>query len=391
MRFGRIAYLGWRQLLLNRLRWTMLTCTTVTALLVFLVMHALSSASTGELDDAVEATLGYEGTYSIEIPNDLAEPILETADTLTQLVREHDPIATVTFIDLPDVLERCVGRPDAESARNRPHMSTEIPRLVVILDAADTSTLGGGERIEPADGDWCLDGLRMDPIDRAEIASFVSRALNEQTAPVLIGREQLDRTTADRPQPPSITNLSVLPHDEAPNLLRAALGESFGPAALRAGQAPGWTNLIDVRRIDSGDELRAAGKGVRLVYGLIGVAVLGVGAAALLIAQLMTNQARAWFYALTVAWGARRRDIIALAASEVCVVVAISLAATLAVAAAADGPISRWTVKQFGQAMHIFDPSLLVGLVVAAGAVILTATVPTAVAVSRTDPLDVLE
>lgn len=392
MRFRRIAYLGWRQLVLNRLRWAMLTCTTVTALLVFLVVNALSNASAGELDDAVETTLGYEGTYTIDVPNDLAAPILNTADTLAGIVREHHPVAAVTFVEFPEALERCPGRVGTESGVSQPEAIAEIPRLVVVLDAAGTSTLDGGKRAHLALGDWCLDGVAVETLDATRLGQFISGALGDRTAPLLVGREQIARATNGGRSIRSVINLSVLPADaEAPDRLRYALDRAFGPAATRAGQAPGWTDTINVRRTDSGEELRAAGQGVQLVYGLIGAAVLGVGAAALLVAQLMTSQTRAWFYALTVAWGARRRDVIALAATEVCAVVTVSLSATVTIAAAANGPISRWTAEQFGQAMHVFDPSLLIWLIGAAGTVILAATVPAAVAVARADPLDVLE
>lgn len=393
MRFTRIAGLGWRQLVLNRLRWAMLTCTTVTALSVFLVTHALSNASAGELDDAVQATLGHEGTYTIDVPNNLAAPILDTVGILGGIVREHRPIATVTFVELHSAVERCPGRIAPQSEEAGASTTTgEIPRLVVVLDAAGTSTLDGGRRVPRASGDWCLDGVRVDAIDANGLEQLISGALGDVTAPLLVGRDQIQVATAGARAVRSVMNFSVFPSDAHPaDRLRDALGRALGPAATRAGQPRGWTDTIDVRRTDRGEDLRAAGEGVRLVYGLIGAAVLGVGATALLVAQVMTSQARAWFYALTVAWGARRRDIVALAATEVCAVVAVSMSATVAIAAAADGPISRWTDDRFGQAMHVFDPSLLARLVVAAGAVILAATVPAAIAVSRADPLEVLE
>lgn len=392
MRSWRIASLGWRQLVLNRLRWAMLTCATVTALSVFLVTNALSSASAGELDDAVQATLGYEGTYTIDVPNDLAAPILDTVDTLGAIVRRHHPVATVTFVDFPAALERCPGRIESEPESGRTATDGETPRLVVVLDAAGTSTLDGHTSAQPPAASWCLDGVRIEALDAAALGQFVAGALGDRTTPFLVGRDQIHRATAGPRSVRSVTNLSVFAVDAQPaDKLRSALALALGPAAARAGQPRGWTDTIDVRRTDSGEDLRAAGEGVRLVFGLIGAAVLGIGATALLVAQVMTSQARAWFYALAVAWGARRRDIVALAATEVCAVVAVSMFATVAIAAAADGPISRWTADRFGQAMHVFDPSLLVWLVVAAGVVILVATAPAAITVSRTDPLDVLE
>lgn len=166
--------------------------------------------------------------------------------------------------------------------------------------------------------------------------------------------------------------------------------DQLAEASLRFGLTHPAEGIF-VRRMDTGDNIRSASEGIKLVYGIIRWGVLALGGLGLLVSELIVVRQRSWFFGLSRATGARASHVATMVIADIALVLAAGTVLAIA-ASAAIQPVAR----SFAQSAFQVDVDLVTAAVLpqlVAGTLLVLAIAcvyPTVVAV-RQDPLDVLE
>lgn len=171
--------------------------------------------------------------------------------------------------------------------------------------------------------------------------------------------------------------------------IRSAVEQQLEGAALRYGIVE-MHDAVTVHRIDSGDAVRAASDGIRLIYGIIGWGVLILGGLGLLVTEMIVVRDRTWFFGLARAVGARSRHIAALIFIDVLLVLVAGAALTVLFSLAVQPTANSFARNAFQADVTILHPSALPQLSAGALLVLVLAGVYPALIATRQDPLDVL-
>jgi ABC-type antimicrobial peptide transport system permease subunit len=177
--------------------------------------------------------------------------------------------------------------------------------------------------------------------------------------------------------------------EDQTDAIRESLIASLTDFALRSGIPK--EGVVVVSRADSGEAVRAASSGIKLVYSLIGWGVLLVSGLGLLVAELIVLRDRTWFFGLTRALGARRQDVAWLVLCDIALVLVVGFGLAVLLALATEGAVSQFGEAAFQVDLQILQPSMLPGLLAAFLSMLCLAGGYPAWRATRLDPLEVLE
>lgn len=370
------VYIALRAARANRVRHLLLAIVIALGLTTFLVMNELARASTAGLEAALADDVGAYGTFAVGItdPRIAVEPDLPVriASAIGPFALEP-PIWVRSFSDT-----RSTCPPFEDGGVSQVIFVTQVSGRQVPLAFGGTST--GRTR-------YCIDGQ---PVPGSAIYQMTEREQREWGAGLVLDVRYFHLAWISTVTPvESRFVFQVRDPDTGQDAIASAVRGELAADALTLGVDP--RSLYYVQRLDTSDGTYRAAQGVRVVYGVIGAAVILLAAAALLVAQLLTERSRAWFFALGVALGASPRRTASLVLADAFLAVATGTALAIGLLVAGN-PIAR----QFARSTFEIDIDLLtprnMALVAAAAAAItvIGGAVP-AIRASRRDPLDTLE
>lgn len=381
-RLGRVLYLAWRNVRRSRARLFLLTLLTTAGLLIFLFMYGLSDASGRQLETAIDENLGVEGSYRISIQNELLTTSDDVVDTVVAALDPDDQRALLAY-----------GRATVEPTGCS---GTSADGLIIAYEVRSPERLisqASAPRLDAvAAGPACIAGIVYEPPALSPLAPLMQRVLELDEQPLVVDAAVVPSIELSVGEPDVLDVIvNYQGSDDRVDALRTGISDALAPMAARSGLTEDWLDEISIQRVDEGESVRAAEQGVKLVYQVIGWGVLGLGALAILVAQLMTTQNRTWFFGLARVWGARRSDLALLAIAEVGLLVVLSLCLTLILSLLLDPSISSWSRANFDVEISLADARVLPMLL---GGALLLAAVGAgypAYRASRVDPLEALE
>lgn len=344
------------------------------AINVFLVVQALSRASTQSLQSAVDTDSGVAGSYRASLSagagvvtaSDLAEPLAQAAMD-----------AGVVDFSLYDVYQGLdLDCPGSDNYRDWPvavavdrHGNPEPARLTEPVTSQQT----------------CLGGLVL---EQGSVGIATGRASRDWKETYFLDPRlsQLVRPLA------STATVSLDLRDPHPERdLQLALEDRLRQLVTAR---PEWVLAevtVNVQRLDTGDATRQASEAVRWLYLVISWAVLGVGGLGVLVAELLVLRDRSWFFGLSRATGAGRRHVATLVLGDVLLVFTAGMALAFVIAKLAQQPVEEFSRGRFGFEMSLLAPQVAGQLALAATAVLTLASVYPVWIALRLDPLDILE
>lgn len=375
----RLVRLSARSAAQAPLRFVLLAVLIGVALFVYLVVEELSRLSTDTLDEAVAGDLGEEGTYAVLLNDRLGLVTDELGRLVKPALAGVEPRRVEIIEVLPAVIAEC---PPFEQFGEQ--------QLLFVHDAGGHSTpLPYGAGV-PADTALCLAGQAL-PADAVLVPD---RGQQRRWGPGLAVSPDYRAVALQTSHEPITYRISVVsgrpdPDGTVREELQRTLESAFQDHARRQGVE--LTHVINVVRLDSGEDTRRAQEGVGLVYGVIGWGVIALGGLALLVTQLIVVRDRTWFFGLARALGGQRRHVAALVVLDVVLVLVAGLV-VLGAAILLGGPIVGGFVRDaFAVELALLDPGTLARLVPTAVVLLIVAAgYPTWKAV-RLDPLEVLE
>lgn len=360
----------------SKLKFALLTLLITISTLVFLGVAELSRASTANLDAAIESDLGVAGTYRVEPTTELGL----TSEQLLQVVR--------------GVASRFTRQP-IQAAVKFPAVRPECPPFnqlgdvsaAVLLDSAGRPIpfITKGKRL--FDADLCLAGL---VVPRTALREATAYEKNSIDASIVVDSLYERQLRLIDPQPPQYTIVITtgVARDQSAEL-RNALTSALSQAAGRASIDP--ANAVVVARADSGDSVRSASNGIRLVYALIGWGVLVIGGIGVLVAELIVLRDRTWFFGLARAVGARRWIVAWLILADILIVMAAGLGLAIVAGLASAPSVADFGRSAFQVDLQVLRPAALPGLAAGLAFVLVVGGAYPAWRATRLDPLDVLE
>lgn len=368
----KLALASWQRVAL-------LAALVALSLLILLVVAELSRLSSSNLDDAIVADVGHEGTFSIELFDieDLDSPPLTTA--LVELAQELGDPAPTVFSTYPPITFDC---PPLEGMGEGP--------VVFAKDAAGHAwplPYGTGfERVSDDTVSLCFAGWKI-PLTGVYVPSgdeqgrwgsglFVKPEYEPLVRAATTGRVSL--------------NVSLVAGRGAtPGTVRIAVLDKLRDLHTRAGLDV--DSNVTVIRTDQADELGAASEGVRFVYQLIGWGVVLLAAAGILTVQLVIVRGRMWLFGLSRALGGRRAHVVILVISES--VIAVLLGGSFAVATSflATPAAAALSQEYFGTPAQLWSGESGQTFTLAVIAMLALAAAPPVRRALTADPLDTLE
>lgn len=358
-----------------KLKFVLLTVLISISTLVFLSVSELSNVSTSNLDRAIDSDLGVAGTYRIEPTPDLGLPPAEMLSTVRAVASRYGNQPIQVAVRFPSVRPECP-----------PYNQIGVVTAAVLLDANGLPSpfRGGSLRSE---ADLCLSGLVVPRSSVREATSYETKAFD---ASVIIDPTYQQVLRLSFPEPPRYTIIITTgkSKDESAEI-RSAITASFAQAAARSSITA--DDAAVVSRADSGDSVRSATDGIRLVYGLIGWGVLFVGGIGILIAELIVLRDRTWFFGLARAVGAKRWGVAWLVIADILIVLLAGLMLSAIVLVATQPFVSSFGRTAFQVDLKILRTSALPGLFGGLLLVLALGGAYPAWLASRLDPIDVLE
>jgi hypothetical protein len=378
----RAATSAWRVLRLavainvrSKLKFALLTVLICISTLVFLGVAELSRASELSLTEAIESDLGVAGTYRVQPSDELGLSRDDVLGGIASVAADFSARPIQVAVRFPSVRPECP--PYGQLG--------EVTAAVMLDPSGDPASFEGGGLGTSAD--LCLAGLVI-PQSAIRESTAYEKASFDTSVVVDPLYEQVLRLA--NPQRPIYTVVITTGRNEDRSAqIRNAMADAFADAAAKA--AIEASDAVVVTRADSGDSVRTASDGIKLVYGLIGWGVLVVGGIGVLVAELIVLRDRTWFFGLARAVGARRWSVAWLVLADILIV----LAAGLATAAVTILLTTRW-VTSFGQAafqvdLELLRPSALPTLCAGLAFVLVLGGAYPAWRATQLDPLDVLE
>lgn len=372
----RILRLGARIQAASRVKNTLLSILLALSITVFLVVSELSDLSTEELDRAIAADSGETGTYVASVSDTLGMSPDEFRETLAAADPVFRDPATQVAEVLPGIRSECP-----------PYSALGEPSMLVLYESDGTpARLPFGANL-PAGTELCYSGQKV-----PETAAYLPTAAEQAVwGPVLfIDRSYRDVVALASTDPVQlrvrvVTGRATDDTGAVRDALTAALGDAAALQGVDAGGA------VAVVRVDGGQETRAASRSVKIVYGVIGWGVLGLGAIAVLVAELIVVRQRTWFFGLVRALGGRRRHIAALVLVDVATVVVGGLVVAFGVALVAQPLVAHFVDTAFQVDATLLSADRVPGLLLGTLCVVVVAALPPVLRAVREDPITVLE
>lgn len=372
----RILRLGAKIQAASRVKNTLLSILLALSITVFLVVSELSDLSTDELDRAIAADSGETGTYVASVSDDLGMSVDEFRETLAAADPVFRDAATQVAEVLPGIRSECP-----------PYNALGEPSMLVLYGSDGApARLPFGANL-PAGTELCYSGQKV-----PETAAYLPTAAEQAVwGPALfIDRSYRDVVALASTEPLQLRVRVVTGRStDDTGTVRDALMGALADAASRQGVDVGGS--VAVVRVDGGQETRAASRSVKIVYGVIGWGVLGLGAIAVLVAELIVVRQRTWFFGLVRALGGRRRHIAVLVLVDVATVVVGGLLVACGVALVAQPVVARFVDTAFQVDATLLSADRLPGLLLGTLCVVVVAALPPVLRAVREDPINVLE
>jgi hypothetical protein len=377
-RLGRLAVLAARRLGASRGRSALVAAIVAVSVLIFTLVQALADASTADLDEAIAEDLGTEGRYELSVPTDVGLSTTDLGRVVEDVARQSGAVALVV---LAEQGTRQVACPSVD-------LPGEERQVLVLLAAERAEALASPN--EPEGGPWCVGGVVVPDGGAADLDLRLPLLLDPP--PLVLHRSLADDADAMLGAPGRLIALLQVDgdHDQT-SALAARLEAALAEPAMRHGTPEGWQDRLAVSRLDTGASIREAGEAVGLVYRLLGWGVLLLGAAAVLVAQLVDGQNRRAAFGLARVVGARSSDLVALVVAEVALVVLGGVAVATGVAVAVRPALSRWSLATFDADLRLLDLGTITPLLLAVVVLVLVGGGLPAWRAARTDPLVALE
>lgn len=380
-RVVRLAGLAGRAHRRNPGRFGLLAALIAIGIVIFLVVGSLSRGSTDSLDRAIEAGAGATGSYRVTVRAGTGVPDAEVA---SRVVEELAPVAArpvqvaQVYPMQPTVCPPATESQQADLVVRRAADFTPLPVWAEAAKAMHDLDSGGpsaclGNMVVPSSA------LRAVTPSEAHVYGQEARVLDDSFSAIVAsaGTGRLEFVV--------VTGRGV----DIGDAMETRVAGRFAAELAQWRLDP--RDVVQVSRLDSGEEIRAASEGVRLVYALIAWGVLLLGGLGVLVAQLMMLRDRTWFFGLARAMGATPADIAALVIADAAIVVGAGSLLGAAVAFAAEPAIVEFGWSSFQTEMSLFGAGALPQLVVGVGAVLLCGAAYPAFRATRLDPVDVLE
>jgi hypothetical protein len=379
-----VAVLAGRRLAATRGRSALVAAIVAVSVLIFTLVQALAAASTADLDDAIAEDLGVEGRYELSVPSDVGVPTSRLAELV---VRAAEGVHASTLVVLAEQGSVDVACPSVDGPGDE--------RQVLVLLAAEHLGDVAADAIDDAEdadeqGRRCLAGIEVP--DGGELDLDLSAPLLLDTPPLVLDRSMADDADATLGPPARLVAVVQIDNSEDQTLaLESGLEALLVEPAARNGSPDGWQDQLTASRLDTGASIRAAGRGVGLVYRLLGWGVLLLGASAVLVAQLVDGQSRRSAFGLARVVGARSSDLVVLVVTEVSLVVLGGVGVASGIALAVRPALSQWSQSTFDANLRLLDVGTVAPLLVAVLVLVLVGGGLPAWRAARTDPLVALE
>jgi hypothetical protein len=375
-RWLRLLCLAAQNTARSKLKFVLLATLVAVGALVFLSVNELARASEDNLSEAIDADLGTAGTYRVTPSSGLE------ADRSGLLESIQAGISTYTNEPLQAALTLPPLQPDCP-----PYEQIGEVHLVVILDqSGEFATFDRGAGVS-SEADLCLAGMVI-PQSAIRTASPREKVLFGTSFVLDPAYARAAGLTSAVPAGLVVIVKTGKVEDQT-DAIRESLIASLTDFALRSGIPK--EGVVVVSRADSGEAVRAASSGIKLVYSLIGWGVLLVSGLGLLVAELIVLRDRTWFFGLTRALGARRQDVAWLVLCDIALVLVVGFGLAVLLALATGGAVSQFGEAAFQVDLRILQPSMLPGLLAAFLSMLCLAGGYPAWRATRLDPLEVLE
>lgn len=377
MSVWRIVRLAAANVFRSPLRLALLVTLVAGSMTIFLVINALSAASRDTLNEAVEAESGAAGTYRVTISRALGLTRPEVSGTAEKALGDLARRPLVFGTVLP------ATRPDCP-----PFDTLGTPQLVVRRSAEGSAIPAEWGSGLPAGARLCLGGLEVPATSMALPSSSERRMWGSNVLFLAPEYEELVRLTSTEPVSDDVLVVTGDTSDRTEELHQRFL-DVLAPVV--AHQAVDGREIVTVNRVDADPQTRAASEGVALMYGVIAWGVLGLGALAVLVAQLILLRERTWLLGLARAMGAAPVDIAVLLLMEVVVTVALGVALACALALVGQPAADGFAMSAFQTHVRLLSADLLPALTL--GTLVLAAVggLYPGWRAMRLDPLEVLD
>lgn len=345
------------------------------SVVVLLTVTELSRVSREGLDEAISSDVGDIGTYQVHVTTGLG---LATEDIVDRVTKEFANVSLT-----PLTVARTYGPVRSEC----PPLDAlgEQPIAVVTEWSGKPVDLPYGQDL-PEEVSFCLDGVSV-----PESAVYLPDDAHQRLygAALYVHPYYRDLVTASGLSSDRVSMILQTGVEGQEDYLTDRAAAALEVYEIRSGVP--MDRLVTVVRTDRGDDLYKASAGVSAVYAAIGWGVVLLAGLALLVAQSIRVQQRLWFFGLARALGAGRRDIAALIATDVVVVVALGVGVAVGVSVAIQPLVTSFAQESFGLEASLLSNDSLAPLLGGALAMLFVATIPPVLTALRQDPLDVLE
>lgn len=359
----------------SKLKFALLTTLIAISTIVFLGVSELSRASTSNLTEAIESDLGVAGTYRVEPSDELGL----SRDELLIIVRR--------------VAAQFTGEPIQVAVRF-PAIRPECPPFnqigevtaAVMLDPNGLPVPFAPSKL-PSSANLCLAGLVVPKSAIRESTKYETASFDASIVVDPLYEQVLRLTDKQRLRYTIVvtTGRSEDQNAEIRNSMVSSLETAAAKASVNAADS------VVVTRADSGDSVRSASEGIRLVYKLIGWGVLVVGGIGVLVAELIVLRDRTWFFGLARAMGARRWSVAWLVLADIVIVLAAGLVTAVAALLASAPWVRSLGRTAFQVDLQVLRPTALPDLIAGLVFVLVLGGAYPAWRATRLDPLDVLE
>ncbi len=373
---NRIAWLAIRFNWTSKAKLVLLVILVAVGMSVFLVVTELSRVSSEGLDDAISEDVGETGTYMIALSSSFGLDPVALSHQVDAAVAPYASSTPLTIQVLPPITPDCP-----------PYEELGPQSILILRDSAGTpADIPFGEGL-PLDTQICFDGQRI-PATAVYIPTQSEQAKWGAGLVVDTTYERIANLATNQPITYRFSVITDQQRDQR-NDIETAVKRQLEIDALKHGVDIGET--VFVLRIDTGESIRSASNGIKLVYTIIGWGVLILGGLGLLVSELIVVRDRTWFFGLARAVGARNRHIAALIFADVLVVLIAGTVLALVISVAIQPAADSFGQDAFQVNVRLIQLSTIPKLVAGALLVLLLAGVYPAYVATRQDPLDILE
>lgn len=373
---NRLARLAVRFNWASRAKFTLLVVLVAVGMTVFLVVTELSRVSSEGLDDAISEDVGETGTYMIAISSSFGLDTATLAGKVETALAPFSARPLVMIEVMPPITPEC---PPYEALGSQ-------PILIVRDSTGKPANIPFGDEL-PIDTQICFDGQQI-PATGVYIPSQ-----SEQTrwGTGLVVATAYERLVAVSTTDPITYRFSVVTQRQSDMraVLDAAVKQGLDDDAHRYGID--LSDSVFVHRVDTGESIRSASNGIKLVYTIIGWGVLILGGLGLLVSEMIVVRDRTWFFGLARAVGARSKHIAGLIFADILLVLVAGTALAILISIAVQPAADSFAQDAFQIQVSLIRPSTVPRLLAGALLVLLVAGAYPAFIATRQDPLDVLE